>query len=204
MSERRRTPRLPRVSRPEAPIPAKLTRPPWAEALHGFYDSSFVVKDASDLADAADDFADLEPGEQAYHLGQLLFRQAEALEAIHGVLARMEVKLAGADLGALKHLAPIRVAVRDLADGQEELLGVIEQVGATAGGSARERDAEEDDDEEDAEVVEDEDHGNGDGDEPNGDSPLAREMTASPVVPFRPRPGAVIIDVDADDDKEGA
>ena len=207
MSERRRTPRLPRVSRPEAPIPAKLTRPPWAEALHGFYDSSFVVKDANDLADAADDFADLEPGEQAYHLGQLLFRQAEALEAIHGVLARLEVKLAGADLGALKHLAPIRVAVRDLADGQEELLGVIEQVGATAGGSARERaDDEDEDDDDDDEAVEDEDHGNGDGDEPDVDSPLAREMTDSPVVPFRPRPGAVIIDVDADDDddKEGA
>lgn len=204
MSERRRTPRLPRVSRPEAPIPAKLTRPPWAEALHSFYDASFVVKDASDLADAADDFADLEPGEQAYHLGQLLFRQAEALEAIHGVLARIEGKFSVTDLGALKHLAPIRVAVRDIAEGQEELLGVIEQVGGMSAAAAREPGDEDDDQGEDEDDVEEEDHGSGDAEEAdNGASPLAREMSDSPVVPFRPRPGAVIIDIDADD-KEGA
>ncbi len=203
MSEHRRTPRLPRVSRPEAPIPAKLTRPAWAEALHGFYDASFVVKDASDLADAADDFADLEPGEQAYHLGQLLFRQTEALEAIHGVLSRIDGKLSRSDLGALKHLAPIRVAVRDLADGQEELLGVIEQVGGMSAAATREPGDDEDEDEDDAEV---EDHGGGDHEDADDDdaSPLAREMSDSPVVPFRPRPGALIIDVDAKDDREGA
>lgn len=205
MSERRRTPRLPRVSRPEAPIPAKLTRPPWAEALHGFYDPSFAVKDADDLADAAEDFAELEPGEQAYHLGQLLFRQAEALEAIHGVLARIEANVAGADLAALKHLAPIRVAVRDIADVQEELLGVIEQVGA---GAASDRSEPDDDD--DTEVVEEEDHGGGDdpdsGDADEDESPLSDALRGTRVVPMRRKTIApVVIDIDPEGGpKEGA
>lgn len=190
MPDPRRTPRLPRVSRPEAPIPAKLSRPPWAESLHAFYDPSFDVKSADDLADAADDFADLSEGEQAYHIGQLLFRQALGLEAIQATLHRIEALVASQDVSALKHLAPIRVAVRDLAEGQDELLGVIDQIGAfTAAPAEPSEDAEE--------VIDDEDHGLGDAgdDEASERSELSEEM--NPVVPFRRRTHATtVIDID--------
>lgn len=98
-----------------------------------------------------------------------------------------------------KHLAPIRVAVRDIAESQEELLDVIDRIGALAATASEPSDDAE-------EVIEEEHHGAvddlDDGGDPHGaddgGTELAREM-GGPVLPFRRRTFApTVIDVDPD------
>ena len=102
--------------------PAGAERPLWARATTHFAGPSFDVRTKRDYADAMREFVTLSPGEQAYHKAHLLFRGVQALEGIHVLLSRLDRRLSGMDLDELRHLGPMRAALEDLADGQEELL----------------------------------------------------------------------------------
>lgn len=83
------------------------------------------------------DFLELPPGEQAFHQAHLAFRQVlqtgpEGLADVHASLRRIEGQLGGLDfsaLAALKHLAPMRRALDDIADAQSEVLDALEDQG---------------------------------------------------------------------------
>lgn len=159
--------------------------PVWARATVAFCKESFDVRSREDFVEALEAFADLAPGEQAFHQAHLVFRQVQALDDIHRVLTRIDAKLGGLDadtLSGVKHLPAIRKALVAIAKGQEEMLEVLEadpNRGAVAG-EADDDDDDDDDEQEDGDegedddegsdladaiegdVVEEEDHGNGD------------------------------------------
>lgn len=153
--------------------------PVWARATAAFCKESFDVRSREDFVDALEAFADLTPGEQAFHQAHLVFRQVQALDDIHRVLVRLDEKLGGLDapsLAGLKHLPAIRKALVAIAKGQEEMMDLMESgPGAGVAGEAGDDDDDderEDDDDDDegsdlADAIEDddieeEDHGNGD------------------------------------------
>ena len=146
MPENRRATRLPSSSE---------ARPVWARALDTFYGPSFDVRSRKELAESMADFLELPPGEQAFHQAHLAFRQTQGLADVHQSLRRIEGLLGGLDfsaLAALKHLAPMRRALDDIADAQSEVLDALEDQG---GG-------------EDEDVIEDDPP---DDDEPGEDTP---------------------------------
>jgi len=121
MPENRRATRLPSSSE---------ARPVWARALDTFYGPSFDVRSRKELAESMADFLELPPGEQAFHQAHLAFRQNQALADVHASLRRIEGLLGGLDfstLAALKHLAPMRRALDDIADAQSEVLDALEE-----------------------------------------------------------------------------
>jgi hypothetical protein len=123
MSENRRATRLPSSSE---------ARPLWARALDTFYGPSFDVRSRKELAESMADFLELPPGEQAFHQAHLAFRQTQGLADVHASLRRIEGLLGGLDfsaLAALKHLAPMRRALDDIADAQSEVLEALEDQG---------------------------------------------------------------------------
>ncbi|MCK6502489.1 hypothetical protein L6R53_03680, partial [Myxococcota bacterium] len=123
MPENRRATRLPSSSE---------ARPLWARALDTFYGPSFDVRSRKELAESMADFLELPPGEQAFHQAHLAFRQTQGLADVHASLRRIEGLLGGLDfsaLAALKHLAPMRRALDDIADAQSEVLDALEDQG---------------------------------------------------------------------------
>lgn len=124
MPENRRATRLPSSSE---------ARPVWARALDTFYGPSFDVRSRKELAESMADFLELPPGEQAFHQAHLAFRQTQGLADVHASLRRIETLLGGLDfsaLTALKHLAPMRRALDDIADAQSEVLDALEDQGS--------------------------------------------------------------------------
>lgn len=119
----------------------RATRPPrtnndsgplWARATRTFYAESFDIRSKKQFVEAMQDFTELSPAEQAFHQAHLTFRQVQALEDVTGKLSRIETLLLGLDLGALvalKHLAPIRKALEDMREGQEDLVELMEDLG---------------------------------------------------------------------------
>lgn len=95
------------------------------------------------------DFLELPPGEQAFHQAHLVYRQVlqtgpEGLADIHASLRRIEGLLGGLDfsaLAALKHLAPMRRALDDIADAQSEVLEALEDQGGGEDEDVRDDDA---------------------------------------------------------------
>lgn len=168
------------------PSTSRESGPVWARATAAFCKDSFDVRSREDFVDALEAFADLAPGEQAFHQAHLVFRQVQALEDLHRVLTRIDSRLAGLDpdvLGGLKHLPAIRKALVAIAKGQEELLDLVASgPGSGIAGEDEEDDAGDaddlsDDDDPaddadaddtdladamDADEIEDEDHGHGD------------------------------------------
>lgn len=123
MPENRRATRLPASSE---------ARPVWARALDTFYGPSFDVRSRKELAESMADFLELPPGEQAFHQAHLAFRQTQGLADVHASLRRIEGLLGALDfsaLAALKHLAPMRRALDDIADAQSEVLDALEDQG---------------------------------------------------------------------------
>ncbi len=121
MPENRRATRLPSASE---------ARPLWARALDTFYGPSFDVRSRKELAESMADFVELPPGEQAFHQAHLTFRQVQGLADVHASLRRIEALLGGLDfsgLAALKHLAPMRRALDDIAEAQSEVLDALEE-----------------------------------------------------------------------------
>ncbi len=165
MPENRRATRLPSSSE---------ARPVWARALDTFYGPSFDVRSRKELAESMADFLELPPGEQAFHQAHLVFRQTQGLADVHASLRRIEALLGGLDfsaLAALKHLAPMRRVLDDIADAQSEVLEALEDQG---GGD--DEDVLDDDVPPDAdEVIEDDvpDDDVPDDDEPGEDTPAA-------------------------------
>lgn len=123
MPETRAT-RLPRANNDSGPI--------WARATRTFYADSFDIRSKKQFVEAMQDFTELSPAEQTFHLAHLAFRQVQGIEDVHAALGRIEVLLAGLDLGALatlKHLAPIRKALEHIVEGQEDLVELMEELG---------------------------------------------------------------------------
>lgn len=123
MPENRRATRLP--SHSEA-------CPLWARALDTFYGPSFDVRSRKELAESMADFLELPPGEEAFHQAHLALRQVQALADVHATLRRVEAKFGAPDLSALvalKHLAPVRRALDDIAGAQSEVLDALEDQG---------------------------------------------------------------------------
>ena len=123
MAETRAT-RVPRTENQGGPV--------WARATRTFYAESFDIRSKKQFVEAMQDFTELSPAEQAFHQAHLTFRQVQALEDVTGKLSRIETLLLGLDLGALvalKHLAPIRKALEDMREGQEDLVELMEDLG---------------------------------------------------------------------------
>lgn len=161
MPENRRATRLPSSSE---------ARPVWARALDTFYGPSFDVRSRKELAESMADFLDLPPGEQAFHQAHLAFRQTQGLADVHQSLRRIEGLLGGLDfsgLAALKHLAPMRRALDDIADAQSEVLDALEDQGGGEDEDVLDDDVPPDADDE---VIEDDVP---DDDEPGEDTPAA-------------------------------
>jgi len=161
MPENRRATRLPSSSE---------ARPVWARALDTFYGPSFDVRSRKELAESMADFLELPPGEQAFHQAHLAFRQTQGLADVHASLRRIEALLGGLDfsaLAALKHLAPMRRALDDIADAQSEVLDALEEQGGGEDEDVLDDDVPPDADED---VIEDE---LPDDDEPGEDTPAA-------------------------------
>ncbi|MCB9779740.1 MAG: hypothetical protein H6742_14340 [Alphaproteobacteria bacterium] len=140
MPENRRATRLPSSSE---------ARPVWARALDTFYGPSFDVRSRKELAESMADFLELPPGEQAFHQAHLAFRQTQALADVHASLRRIEGLLGGLDfsaLAALKHLAPMRRALDDIADAQSEVLDALEEQAGDQDDDVLDDDAPPDDD----------------------------------------------------------
>ena len=171
------TPTTPPSARPTPSARAE-TGPVWARATAAFCKESFDVRSREDFVDALEAFADLSPGEQAFHQAHLTFRQVQGLEDVHRLLARLDRKLDGLDAGSLaslKHLPAIRKALASIAKGQEDMIDIME-TGPGTGVAGEEEDDDGDgapDDDEDSEladavdadeVIEEEDHGTGEGD----------------------------------------
>lgn len=177
---------MPPTTTPTPSTPSRAeSGPVWARATAAFCKGSFDVRSREDFVDALEAFAELAPGEQAFHHAHLVFRQVQALEDLHRVLSRIDARLAGLDpdsLAGLKHLPAIRKALVTIAKGQDELLDLLAS-GPGSGAVAGEEEDEDlgddvqDDDEPsdgdedvdsdladamDDEEVEEEDHGNGD------------------------------------------
>ncbi len=187
------------------------TSPVWARATAAFCKESFDVRSREDFVDALEAFADLAPGEQAFHQAHLTFRQIQGLEDVHRLLVRIDRKLDGLDggsLAGLKHLPAIRKALASIAKGQEDMIDIMETgPGAAVAGDEEDDDGEvAPDDDEDSEladavdadeIVEEEDHGNGDGEA------LIPEVL--PAGSRRPPPGPTAEDVlFADRDRGGS
>lgn len=73
---------------------AELNRPRWARAVELFAGRAFDVKSTREFAspfswNTGAEYATLAPGERDYYRDHLLFRQAQALEAIDAKLARL-------------------------------------------------------------------------------------------------------------------
>jgi hypothetical protein len=160
----------------------------WSRATTAFAKESFDVRSREDFVSALEAFADLAPGERAFHQAHLVFRQVQALDDVHRVLVRIDQKLGALDadtLSGLKHLPAVRKALVTIARGQQDMLDLMESgSGAKVGDDAEPDgdDVDDDDDEEgqdddvdddddepseladavDAEFVEEEDHGHGD------------------------------------------
>ena len=187
MPENRRATRLPSSSE---------ARPLWARALDTFYGPSFDVRSRKELAESMADFLELPPGEQAFHQAHLAFRETQGHADVHQSLRRIEALLGGlgfSALAALKHLAPIRRALGDIADAQSEVLEALD-----------EREDDEEDDEDDDELPPDADEDVLEDDEPAAAPPppevevlvpeiveLPPEEPAASRKPRRPR----VIDV---------
>ncbi len=172
-------PTTPTTSPSARPTPSARvdTSPVWARATAAFCKESFDVRSREDFVDALEAFAELSPGEQAFHQAHLTFRQVQALEDVHRLLARIDRRLGGLDAGSLaglKHLPTIRKALVSIAKGQEDMIDLME-TGPSAGVVG---DSEDDDDDDrtpdddepseladavDADSIEEEDHGHGDG-----------------------------------------
>ena len=117
------------------------------------------------------DFLELPPGEQAFHQAHLAFRQTQGLADVHASLRRIEGLLGGLDfsaLAALKHLAPMRRALEDIADAQSEVLDALEDQG---GGE----------DDEDDDVLDDDMPPDADEDMIEDDEPEDEERRDTPV-----------------------
>ena len=163
------------------------TGPVWSRATTAFAKESFDVRSREDFVSALEAFADLAPGERAFHQAHLVFRQVQALDDVHRVLVRIDQKLGALDadaLSGLKHLPAVRKALVTIARGQQDMLDLMESGAGTKVGDDGEPDGEDvDDDDEDgqdddvdddddepselaeavdAEFVEEEDHGHGD------------------------------------------
>ncbi len=187
MPENRRATRLPSSSE---------ARPVWARALDTFYGPSFDVRSRKELAESMADFLELPQGEQAFHQAHLAFRQTQGLADVHASLRRIEGLLGGLDLsalGTLKHLAPMRRALDDIADAQSEVLEALD-----------EREDEDEDDQDDDELPPDADE---DEDVIEDDEPAAAPSSPEvevlvpeivepppeePAAPRKPRPPRVI------------
>lgn len=169
--------------------PTRADAPIWSRATTLLAKEAFDVRSRDDFVSALEAFAELAPGERAFHHAHLVFRQVQAMEDIHRVLVRIDQKLGALDdnaLAGLKQLPAIRKALVSIAHGQEDLLEVIENgAGTKVGGDDDESDDDDEDDNApegddsdgveddeaseledavDAELVEEEDHGHGDGD----------------------------------------
>lgn len=104
----------------------------WARALDTFYGPSFGVRSRKNLAESMADLLERPPGEQAFHQAHLAFRQTQGLADVHASLRRIEGLFGGLDfsvLATLKHLAPMRRALDDIADAQSEVLDGLEDQG---------------------------------------------------------------------------
>lgn len=121
-------PRLPRASARRAP--ANPDRGPlWARATRLFYGESLDVRSKRAFVASMDEFVALTPGEQHFHLAQLQFRQVQAMEDLHGLLATLVSRLDGLDPNALSGLAElprIRRALVEMAEHQADLLELTE------------------------------------------------------------------------------
>lgn len=178
---------MPTPTQTQTATPNRADAPIWSRATTLLAKEAFDVRSRDDFVSALEAFAELAPGERAFHHAHLVFRQVQAMEDIHRVLVRIDQKLGVLDdnaLAGLKQLPAIRKALVSIAHGQEDLLEVIENGAGTKVGGDDEADDDddehapdgddtdgEDDDEAseledavDAEIVEEEDHGNGDGD----------------------------------------
>lgn len=167
-------PRLPRASARRAP--ANPDRGPlWARATRLFYGDSLDVRSKKAFVASMDEFVALTPGEQAFHLAQLQFRQVQALEDVHGLLQRVVTRLDGLDLGALAELPKIRRALVEMAEHQADLLELTE-----LGGEQEEpgEPAPAEGGEEDPEFIYDDIP-----DEDGGDEPLEGELVPSGAEP---------------------
>jgi hypothetical protein len=97
-----------------------------------FYAQSFDVRTKQQLVEAMQDFAELSPAEQAFHQAHLVFRQLQGLEDLHARLGRVEALLtglSGSALAGLKGLQQLRATLASMAEGQEELFDLMEELG---------------------------------------------------------------------------
>ncbi len=124
----------------------KLKGPMWARSVHLFYDPIFDIRSRAAFQAALDDYITLPERERAFHDTHLLFRALQGMEAIYGVLTRIEARLStagSADLSALEHLAPMRAALDEIVHNQARFV----QVDGLEGEDGEEQDEDEDEDE---------------------------------------------------------
>lgn len=148
----RRDRKLPQAERAEAPD--KPSGPLFARAVHVFYDPIFDIRSRAAFQTALNEYVVLPPDERAFHETHLLFRVVQGLESVHGLLTRIEAKLAqiaSSDLTALEHLEPIRAALEEIATNQPSLIPVEGWDGDDVG------DQEEEEQEDPDELADDED-----------------------------------------------
>ena len=153
----RRADRPPKTDRRDKEKPQdgaeKPKGPLWARAVHLFYDPIFDIRSRAAFQAALDDYITLPERERAFHDTHLLFRALQGLEAVHGVLTRIEARLdamGGADLSALEHLAPMRAALDEIVGNQARFVQVD-------GMDGEELDEDEEEEEEDEELGDDPD-----------------------------------------------
>ncbi len=138
--------KLPQAERAESTD--KPTGPLFARAVHVFYDPIFDIRSRAAFQTALNEYVVLPPDERAFHETHLLFRLVQGLESIHGLLTRIEAKLAqiaSSDLTALEHLEPIRAALEEIASNQPSLIQVDGWDGEDVGNQEEEEEEEQED-----------------------------------------------------------
>ncbi len=162
--------RLPSIRKPQEPP----TRPEWVQIVDKFYKESFHAPNTRSLAEAANAFADLHPGEQAFHSAHLAYRQVQALADVHAAIEGLQVTLTALDkkgLALVKHVRGARKALAVIARNQKPMLAALEAVQPDDPDDDDEIEADgENSDGDDSElsdaiaddVIEEEDHGHGD------------------------------------------
>ncbi len=163
--------RLPSIRKEQEPP----TRPEWAQIVDKFYKESFHAPNTRALAEAANAFADLDAGEQAFHSAHLAYRQVQALADVHAAIDGLQATLTALDrkgLALVRHVRGARKALAVIARNQKPMLAALEAV--------QPDDPDDDDDDHDSDGVdsdgedsdlsdaiadddiEEEDHGHGD------------------------------------------
>lgn len=162
-------------------IPPRSEGPVWSRATTAFAKESFDVRSREDFVSALEAFAELSPGERAFHQAHLVFRQVQALDDLHRVLVRIDQKLGALDgeaLAGLKHLPAVRKALGTIARSQRDMLDLMEE-----GQSANFVGDDDADDGDDGQPGGEDDDTDGDGDDDDDDeaSDLADAVDADIV-----------------------